>query len=201
MSDFHPDIELTEKHFVLKNMISKSCIRLIELYFKNIENIVIKKIFLGEVIVAFLPGKITEEDITKHFSQLGFSVASDPDVVVAEKIKTAAIELIHFANNTNSLIRNSDYISERVQLPYDKISKVFSKVTNTTLEKYIILLKIEKAKELIISNELTLSEIAFTLGYSSVQYLSNQFKKTTGYTVSQYKELQQQDRIPLENLI
>jgi AraC-like DNA-binding protein len=197
----HPDIEFIEKHFILKNMISKSCIRLIELYFKNIPNLTIKKIFLGEVVVEYVPGKISEEEIVKHFQQLGFGVVSDPDVAITEKIKVAAIELIHFANNTNSLIRNSDYISERVQLPYDRISKVFSKVTNTTLEKYIILLKIEKAKELITNNEMSLSEISYTLGYSSVQYLSNQFKKTTGYTVSQYKELPQQERTPLENLI
>ena len=182
-------------------MISKSCIRLIELYFRNVEFVSIKKIFLGEVVMSFSPDKITEADIIKHFNQLGFAVVSDPDIVITEKIKVAAIELIHFANNTNSLIRNSDYISERVQLPYDRISKVFSKVTNTTLEKYIILLKIEKAKELITNNEFSLSEIAFTLGYSSVQYLSNQFKKTTGYTVSQYKELPQQERTPLENLV
>jgi AraC-like DNA-binding protein len=195
------DIPFIEKHLILKNMMSKSCIRLIELYFKNIEGISIKKIFLGEVTMAYDMLKTSEEEIVKHFNQLGFAVVNDPDVMITEKIKVAAIELIHFANNTNSLIRNSDYISERVQLPYDKISKVFSKVTNTTLEKYIILLKIEKAKEMITAGELTLSEIAYTLGYSSVQYLSNQFKKTTGYTVSQYKELPQQERTPLENLI
>ncbi|MDB5225939.1 MAG: AraC family transcriptional regulator [Bacteroidota bacterium] len=193
--------EYIERHFILKNMISKSCIRLIELYFNTVEFVHIKKIFLGEVILSYAPGKISEADIIKHFTQLGFTVVSDPDIVITEKIKVAAIELIHFANNTNSLIRNSDYISERVQLPYDRISKVFSKVTNTTLEKYIILLKIEKAKEMITNNEFSLSEIAFTLGYSSVQYLSNQFKKTTGYTVSQYKEQPKQDRVPLENLI
>ena len=156
---------------------------------------------MGEVLLSYDPGKTTANEINGYFTQLGFNVINDPDIIITEKIKTAAIELILFANNTNSLIRNSDYISERVQLPYDKVSKIFSKVTNTTLEKYIILLKIEKAKELISNNEITLSEISYTLGYSSVQYLSNQFKKTTGYTVSQYKELPRQERIPLENLI
>lgn len=194
-------MNLLEKTFVLKNMSSKSCIKLIELYFGNKEEIQIKKVFLGEATLLYNQEKITEPEIIQQFVQLGFNVINDPDIVITEKIKVAAIELIHFANNTNSLIRNSDYISERVQLPYDKISKIFSKVTNTTLEKYIILLKIEKAKELIINNEITLSEISYTLGYSSVQYLSNQFKKTTGYTVSQYKDLPNHDRIPLENLI
>ena len=126
---------------------------------------------------------------------------NDPEIEIVERVKVAAIELIYYANNTNSLIRNSDYISERVQLPYDKISKVFSKVTNTTLEKYIILLKIEKAKELLFKNDYTLSEIAYMLGYSSVHYLSNQFKKVTGFSVSQYKSLDEPHRIPLENLL
>jgi YesN/AraC family two-component response regulator len=128
-------------------------------------------------------------------------VINDPDVEIVEKTKVAAIELIYYANNTNSLIRNSDYISERVQLPYEKISKLFSKVTNSTLEKYIILLKIEKAKELLVKNDYSLSEISYMLGYSSVHYLSNQFKRVTGHTVSQYKSLPKPERIPLENLL
>jgi len=101
----------------------------------------------------------------------------------------------------SSLIRNSDYISDRVQVPNDKLSKVFSLVTNITLEKYLILLKIERAKELILNSEYTLSEISYMLGYSSVQYLSNQFKKTTGFTVSQYKNGAPVERIPLENIL
>ena len=149
----------------------------------------------------FDSNKIAEKEIVQCFQQLGFSVINDPEIEIVERVKVAAIELIYYANNTNSLIRNSDYISERVQLPYDKISKVFSKVTNTTLEKYIILLKIEKAKELLFRNDYTLSEIAYMLGYSSVHYLSNQFKKVTGFSVSQYKSLDEPHRIPLENLL
>ena len=161
----------------------------------------IKTVFLGEANLTYNAGKITEKEIAQCFQQLGFNVINDPEVEMVEKIKVAAIELIYYANNTNSLIRNSDYISERVQVPYERISKVFSKITNTTLEKYIILLKIEKAKELLFKNDYTLSEIAFMLGYSSVHYLSNQFKKVTGLSVSQYKSLEEQQRIPLENLL
>lgn len=88
-----------------------------------------------------------------------------------------------------------------MQIPYSKLSKIFSSETGVTLEKYLILLKIERVKKLIINNEYTLSEIAYMLGYSSVQYLSNQFKKTTGFTVSQFKNGAQVERIPLENIL
>lgn len=194
-------VSIIEKRFVLQNMASKSCIKLIELFFQHKEHVYIKTVFLGEANLTYNAGKITEKEIAQCFQQLGFNVINDPEVEMVEKIKVAAIELIYYANNTNSLIRNSDYISERVQVPYERISKVFSKITNTTLEKYIILLKIEKAKELLFKNDYTLSEIAFMLGYSSVHYLSNQFKKVTGLSVSQYKSLEEQQRIPLENLL
>ncbi len=192
---------VTEKRFMLQNMASKSCIKLIELFFSHKDSVHVKTVFLGEANLVFDSNKITEREIVQCFQQLGFGVINDPEIEIVERVKVAAIELIYYANNTNSLIRNSDYISERVQLPYDKISKVFSKVTNTTLEKYIILLKIEKAKELLFKNDYTLSEIAYMLGYSSVHYLSNQFKKVTGFSVSQYKSLDEPHRIPLENLL
>jgi AraC-like DNA-binding protein len=190
-----------EKKFVLQNMTSKSCIKLIELFFAAKEDIIVKKVFLGEATLMYNPAIVSQQEISHYFSQLGFHVINDPEVEIVEKTKVAAIELIYYANNANSLIRNSDYISERVQLPYERISKLFSRITNSTLEKYIILLKIEKAKELLFKNEYSLSEIAYILGYSSVHYLSNQFKKVTGYTVSQYKSLPGQERIPLENLL
>ncbi|HUM51510.1 MAG TPA: AraC family transcriptional regulator [Chitinophagales bacterium] len=186
---------------MLQNMASKSCIKLIELFFTHKDGVHVKTVFLGEANLVFDSNKITEKEIALCFQQLGFNVINDPEVEIVEKIKVAAIELIYYANNTNSLIRNSDYISERVQLPYERISKVFSKITNTTLEKYIILLKIEKAKELLLKNDFTLSEISYMLGYSSVHYLSNQFKKVTGFSVSQYKGLEDPHRIPLENLL
>ena len=190
-----------QKKFTLQNMTSKSCIKLIELFFTGKEGIWVKKVFLGEATLLYDPTVVSDHQIVQYFSHLGFNVINDPDVEIVEKTKVAAIELIYYANNVNSLIRNSDYISERVQLPYEKISKLFSKVTGSTLEKYIILLKIEKTKELLHKNDFTLSEISYMLGYSSVHYLSNQFKKITGYTVSQFKDLGQQDRIPLENLL
>ena len=182
-------------------MLTKSSIKLIELFFEKYDFIKIKKVELGRVELDFNPDKTDIEKIIKLFESLDFKVIKHPDTILVEQIKIAAFELIYLANNVNSLIRNSEYISERVQEPYSKISKIFSAETGTTLEKYLILLKIERVKELILQDDFTLSEIAYMMGYSSVQYLSNQFKKITGYTVSQFKELKNPPRIPLDKIL
>ncbi len=187
--------------FFLKNMFSQSCIKLIELSFNAQENISIKTIALGEVQLEYNPEIISHNSIQEQFLKLGFATINDPDVEIVEKTKVAAIELIHESLNNNSLVRNSEYISDKVQLPYDRISRVFSKVTGTQLEKVIILLKIEKAKELLIGNEYNVSEIAYMMDYSSVQYFSNQFKKTVGVTISEFKEAPQKYRKTLEEII
>lgn len=189
------------KTFYLRNMLSNSCVKLVEMCFVNSEGIEIKKISLGEVELVYDEENVKVESIEKKFADIGFTVISNQNESIVEKVKIAAIELIFKANNMSSLIRNSEYISDRVQLPYDKLSKVFSTSTGTTLEKYIILLKIERAKELLSGNEYNLSEISYMLGYSSVQYLSNQFRKSTGITVSQFKNGESLERIPLEDLL
>ncbi len=187
--------------FYLKNMVSNSCIKLIELYFNTKKDVSIKRIVLGEVILSYDGSIIVRGEIIKSFHDLGFEVINDPHVEIVEKIKIAAIELIFKSFNTNSLIRNSDYISEKLQLPYDKISRIFSQVTGIKLEKYIILLKLEKAKEMLLTKEFNISEIAFMMDYSSVQYFSNQFKKHVGVTISQYKTNPAAFRKSLEELL
>jgi AraC-like DNA-binding protein len=109
--------------------------------------------------------------------------------------------MIYYGNNLNTIIRNSDYLSDKLGLPYGQLSKLFSELTGQTLEKYIILVKIERVKELLAYNEMTLSEISYQMGYSSVQYLSTQFKQVTGYSVSEYKALPIKQRTPLDELL
>jgi AraC family transcriptional regulator len=117
---------------------------------------------------------------------LGFEIIRDKEKALVEQIRLAVIELVH--NSTyNAMVRNSDYLVERFGMSYPYISSLFSKHENTTLEKLIISNKIEKVKELIEYGDLTLSEIAYMMGYSSVQYLSTQFKSVTGVSVSDYK--------------
>jgi AraC family transcriptional regulator len=189
------------KTYYLKNMLGKSCIRLIELSFSSLNDVKIQYIRIGEVTLSFNEKEISEKKIIEQFKTLGFELLQDADNILVEKIKQAAVELIFYSYNSNSLIRNSDYISQKLQLPYDKLSKIFKKHSRTTLEKYIILLKIEKAKEMLSHGEFSVSEISFMLGYSSVNYLSNQFKKTTGVTISEYKKIPTKYRIALEDLV
>ncbi|MCS7073956.1 MAG: helix-turn-helix transcriptional regulator, partial [Bacteroidia bacterium] len=182
------EIEWIPLDLKVRNMITRSCLRLMQRILSEAKGIKIVDIKLGQVCLKYHPREITVEHIKEQLKQEEFPVITDKNDHIVEMIKIAAIELIHYYNNNNSLIRNSDYLSNKLGLPYSQLSKVFSEKTGITLEKYIIHLKIEKVKELIQYNELTLSEIAFQMGYSSVQYLSNQFKQVTGVTVSEYKQ-------------
>ncbi len=184
----------------LKDLISKAGVRLIELHFQHQDDIDPHFVHMGEVALYYNPERYTDSEISDMFVNLGFEIINDTEDEVVERIRIAAIELIYYANNVNSLIRNSDYVSERLEMPYDKLSRIFSKKTGKTLENYLIQLKIEKAKELLLNEHYTLSEISYMLGYSSVQYLSNQFKKVTGITVSQFKDEPAKYRIPLEDI-
>jgi AraC-like DNA-binding protein len=125
---------------------------------------------------------------------------SDKEKLLVEEIKQAVIDLVH--NSTyNAMVRNSDYLVERFSMSYPYISTLFSKHESTTLEKFTIHLKIEKVKELIEYGELTLSEIAYIMGYSSVQYLSTQFKSVTGISVTEYKTTPEVSRSGLDKLL
>ena len=120
-------------------------------------------------------------------------------IAEVRKIKTLIIELVHQQNaqlNTNL----SDYLSKNLAQDYSSISNLFSEVEDTTIEKFFINQKIEKVKELLLYDELTLSEIAFQMNYSSVAYLSNQFKKVTGFSPSHYKQLKNNKRKQIEDL-
>jgi len=150
------------------------------------DNIEYIKVDMGTII---FPLNVDNETIIAFLKKNKFKQIEDKNKIIVEQIKIAVIELVHYANNNNSIIRNSDYLMEKIGKSYQQLSNIFSEYEDLTLEKFIIAHKIEKTKRLLIINELTLSEIAFQMGYSSVQYLSNQFKKITGLTVSEFKKL------------
>ena len=147
------------------------------------------------------PSKIDLKQIEDVIVECGFELLVDKEKILAEQIKLAVIELIHYYNNANSLIRNSDYLIEKLGYTYQHLSSVFSKHENTTLEKYIIAHKIEKVKEMIEFDNLTLSEISYMMGYSSVQYLSTQFKSVTGISVTEYKGTPAGSRLGLDRIL
>jgi len=187
-----------QKKIHLKNMVCNCCINLIKMEL-SADGIEIRDIRLGEVTISYNPSRHPWKKIEKLLRDSGFEIILDKEKVLVEQIKQAVIELVH--NSTyNAMVRNSDYLVERFGMSYPYISSLFSKHENTTLEKFTILHKIEKVKELIEYGDLTLSEIAYIMGYSSVQYLSTQFKSVTGISVTEYKTDPLVTRKPLDQL-
>jgi len=184
----------------IKNMMSKCCIYVIRNLLES-NNIKVSFIKLGYAEVVFSKNSPTITEIDKILKTLGFGLIVSREKRIVEQTKIAVIELIHHMNNVNSIVQKTDYLVEKLNLSYQQLSKLFSRYENTTLEKFIIRNKIERIKELIDSDEFTLSEIAYMMDYSSVQYLSSQFKKETGITVSEYKKDHRIEKIALEDLL
>ncbi|MGD0710507.1 MAG: helix-turn-helix transcriptional regulator [Bacteroidales bacterium] len=199
MQDPKPNIAVITSVLNIKNMVCSCCIRVLKEDFEK-AGVLVQKIRLGEVVICYDPEKTNFNIIEKIIKDCGFELIADKEKLLVEQIKLAVIELIHYYNNANSLIRNSDYLIEKLGYTYQYLSSIFSKHENITLEKYIILQKIEKVKELLDFENYTLSEISFMMGYSSVQYLSNQFKQITNVSVSDYKKNKNAERRPLNEL-
>ena len=154
---------------------------------------------LGEVELQEAITENQKEILLQNLQALGFDLIDDKKSKTIEKIKNLIVDLVHHRNN--ELKANlSDYLAENLNQDYNSLSNLFSEIENTTIEKYFISQKIEKVKELLFYNELSLSEIADILNYSNVAHLSNQFKKITGFTPTYFKQLKDKKRIQIENL-
>jgi len=154
---------------------------------------------LGEVTFQKEISKEEKTEISKQLEALGFEILDDANSKTIEKIKSILIDLIQNKNNDIN-ITISDYLKEKLHQDYSKLSNLFSEVEGISIEKYLINLKVEKVKELIVYNELTLSEIANLLHYSSSAHLSNQFKKVTGFSPSYFKKMKGSKRTQLDQL-
>jgi AraC family transcriptional regulator len=173
------------KTLFVKNMTCNCCIHLLRKEFA-IDGITIHEIKLGKLVLAIDKNVISWKKIESILEGYGFEIINDREKLLVEQIKMAMTDLVQ--NSTyNAMVRNSDYLVERFGMSYSYISTLFSKHETGTLEKFTIHLKIDKVKELIRYGELTLSEIAYMMGYSSVQYLSTQFKSITGISVTDFK--------------
>jgi AraC-like DNA-binding protein len=145
---------------------------------------------------------ITSEQLENLGNQLkksGLELMDDKKSILVEKIKTIIIELVHYTDEQIK-VNLSDYISEKLSYDYTYLANLFSEVKGTTIEQFYLGHKIEKVKELLVYNELNLTEIADKLHYSSVAHLSNQFKKITGLTPSYFKNLKHKRRNALGNV-
>ncbi len=166
----------------------------------------LKKLGLHYSYIELGETEIMEDLTAEQLKQLGnaldksgLQLMDDKKSILVERIKTTIIDLVHFRDD-QIRVNLSDYLSEKLNHNYTYLSNLFTEVRGTTIEKFYLSHKIEKAKELLVYDELNLSEIAHKLHYSSGAHLSNQFKKMTGLTPSHFKNLKHKKRITLGNL-
>ena len=139
------------------------------------------------------------QELKSNLAMSGLELLDDKKSILVDKIKNIIIEMIHYSDEMPKT-NYSDYIGEKLDYDYTYLSNLFSEVKGITIQHFIIKHKIERAKELILYNELNLTEIAYKLNYSSTAHLSNQFKKVTGHTASYYKKIGEKRKRNLENL-
>jgi AraC-like DNA-binding protein len=154
---------------------------------------------LGEVEIMEEISAEEREEVKNALLESGLELMDDKRAMLIEKIKTIIIEMIHHTDGVIK-INFSDFLSEKLKHDYTYLSNLFSEVQGTTIEHFIISHKVERIKELIIYNELNITEIAFKMNYSSVAHLSNQFKKVTGLSPSHFKLLGDKRRSPIEEI-
>lgn len=140
-----------------------------------------------------------KEQFRKNLKVYGLELLDNQRNIIIEKIKTVIIEMIHYAEEQPKM-NYSDYISEKLGYNYTYLANTFSEVKGMTIQRYIIINKIERVKELLMYDELNLTEISYKLHYSSVAHLSNQFKKITGLTPSHFKEMKEKRLKHIEDL-
>jgi len=139
------------------------------------------------------------EQLNTGLKKIGLLLMDDKKSILVEKIKSAIIELVHYSEEQIKM-NLSDYLSEKLNHDYTYLANLFSEVKGITIEKFYLTHKIEKVKELIVYDELSLTEIAYKMHYSSVAHLSNQFKKFTGLTPTHFKKLKNKRRDTLEDV-
>ena len=185
-----------------------------KLYIKNMVCIRCKMVVKAELTklgLSYTSVELGEADISDNVSlkqialfkvallKAGLELMDDKKSTLIQKIKNVVIELLHYTEEPLT-VNFSDYLSKKLDHDYTYLANLFSEVQGTTIEKFIITHKIERVKELLVYNELSLTEIAYLMHYSSVAHLSNQFKKITGLTPSYFKQLKDIRRSKLEDL-
>ena len=183
----------------IKNMVCNRCIKVVREELTDL-GFTIESIELGEVK---LNEQLSEKDagkIRQVLADNGFELIDDKKSWIINRIKTLIIEYIHHDREKPDFVNISDFLAREIAYDYSYLSNLFSSVEGQTIEHFLILQKIEKVKELLVYDELTLNEISYQLGYSSVQHLSLQFKKVTGLTPSHFKKIKKKKRKPLDQI-
>lgn len=171
----------------IKNMVCNRCIMVVSNIFKD-EGINDAQVQLGMVKVLNPIHVEKLKQISLKLTDAGFEIINDAKNKIIEQVKNVTIDFI-YKHPIDVKVNFSDYLKDKLNFDYNYLSTLFSSVEGTTIEKYMINLKTEHVKELLVYDEKTLSEIAYEMGYSSVAHLSGQFKRVTGFTPSYFKKL------------
>lgn len=183
----------------VKNMVCDRCIMVVRQHLDTL-GLPYKNIQLGQLELAEEASTAQLQALEDKLAGDGFELLDDKKSKIVERIKTAIISLVHGKEAEESNLKLSAMLEQKLGMDYHYLSTLFSSVEGITIEKYAILQRIEKVKELLMYDEKNLSEIAWELGYSSVQHLSQQFKKVTGLTPSHFKQLGENRRKPLDKV-
>ncbi len=182
----------------IKYMVSLRCKMLVKEELKKLGlHYVIVELGTVEILEDMTPDQ--HDALKRNLLRSGLELLDDKKSILIERVKSVIVEMIHYAEELPK-VNFSDYISEKLGYDYTYLSNMFSEVKGINIQQFIILHKIERVKELLMYEELNLTEISYKLNYSSVSHLSNQFKKITGLSPSYYKKLKQLRSQNLENL-
>ena len=183
----------------IKNMVCPRCIKVVkeELEKLGYETAIER---LGSATIKYSDDKLDLNKISQVLNKNGFELLVEKNAKLIDELKSLIIDLIYTEQLEELNINLSDYLSNKLNHDYSHISTLFSSVEGITVEKYFIMQKIEHVKELLIYDELSLSEISYKLGYSNVQYPSTQFKKITGMSPSEFKTLRNRARISIDKI-
>ncbi len=182
----------------IQNMVSLRCKMMVKSELDKL-GIHYQSIELGEVLVDNDLSEVMKKRLQLALHKSGLELMYDKKAILIEKIITIIVEMVHHSTEFPK-VNFSSFLSEKIEQDYQKLSELFSKTKGVTIEQFIILHKIEKIKELIIYNDLNLTEISYKLNYTSVAHLSKQFKQITGLTPSRFKSLTKRERKNLEDL-
>ncbi len=182
----------------IKNMVCDRCIQAVRRSAET-AGLAPLAVELGEVTFPETPPTEALTRFRDNLQTVGFELLDDRRQQLAGRIKAAVVDLVH-RHNDDRKVNLSDFLTGKLDRDYGSLSALFSEVEGTTIEQFLIRQKVERVKELLVYDELSLSEIADLLHYSSVAHLSSQFKKVTGLTPSHFKRIREQKRVPLDKV-
>ncbi|MGH2567144.1 MAG: helix-turn-helix domain-containing protein [Bacteroidota bacterium] len=193
-------LQASSTNLYIKNMVCPRCIKVVREEFTKL-GLDVRSVILGEVEVGGEARHLPLDKLRRVLYENGFELIEDRRVKTIESIKHAVLKLVQNDYEKNPIrLKDSEFIAREVGQDYHSLSTLFSSVEGITVEHYTILQKIERVKELLKYGEMTLSEIAYTMGYSSVAHVSSQFKKVTGMTPSRFKKLGGAHRHPIDHV-